>query len=106
MPHPLDREIRLAFWKVHILHHAAQRPIYGLWMLHELAHHGHRVSPGTLYPIFARMERNGWLRSEAAEPANGRRNYVATDEGQRILAILRHEVDELYREVAAISPES
>jgi PadR family transcriptional regulator len=30
------REILLGLWKVHILHHAAEQPVVGLWMLREL----------------------------------------------------------------------
>jgi DNA-binding PadR family transcriptional regulator len=99
MPNPVDREIRLAFWKIHILHHAAERPIYGLWMLEELADHGHRLSPGTLYPILARMQANGWLRSDQGATAKGRRNYRTTPQGRRILELLRREITELYAEV-------
>ena len=29
----LTREILLGFWKVHILHHAAEHPIIGQWVL-------------------------------------------------------------------------
>src|SRR3990172_4411647 len=106
MPNPEDREIRLALWKLHILHHATQRPVYGLWLLEELARHGHRLSPGTLYPILARMERNGWLLSMSAKRANARRNYRITAAGRRILAELRADVDELHRElVLGIEPE-
>ena len=32
----LTREILLGFWKVHILHHAAEHPIIGQWVLSEL----------------------------------------------------------------------
>jgi PadR family transcriptional regulator, regulatory protein PadR len=99
MSEPVDREIRLALWKLHILHHATQRPVYGLWLLEELAEHGHRLSPGTLYPILERMERNGWLRSEATERANARKNYRITAAGRRLLDELRADVDELHREV-------
>jgi DNA-binding PadR family transcriptional regulator len=99
MSEPVDREIRLALWKLHILHHATQRPVYGLWLLQELAEHGHRLSPGTLYPILERMERNGWLRSSSVPRANARRNYRTTAAGRRILEALRDDVDELYREV-------
>jgi len=95
---PIDREIRLALWKIHILHHAAKGPVYGLWMLEELAEHGHRLSPGTLYPILARMEQNGWLRSQSAG-RNARRTYRATAAGRRVLRQLRAEVTELYDEV-------
>lgn len=100
MNDPADREIRLALWKLHILHHAAQHEVYGLWMLHELAEHGHNVSPGTLYPILARMARNGWL---AATPARGkaRRGYRITPRGRALLKQLRAEVAELHRELGA-----
>jgi DNA-binding PadR family transcriptional regulator len=106
MPHPVDREIRLALWKLHILHHATRRPVYGLWLLEELAEHGHRLSPGTLYPILERMERNGWLRSTSMERANARRNYRITAAGRRILDQLRADVDELHRElVLGVEPK-
>ena len=106
MVDPADREIRLALWKLHILHHAEERPVYGLWLLGELAEHGHRLSPGTLYPILARMERNGWLRSQAANSARGRRNYRITGAGRRLLEQLRDEVQELHRELRGIEPRS
>jgi hypothetical protein len=63
MTDPVVREFLLAFWKIHILHHAAEQGVYGHWMLEELRRHGYRLSPGTLYPLLARMARRGWLRS-------------------------------------------
>jgi hypothetical protein len=48
----LNREIFLALWKIHILHHAAAGEVVGQWMIGELpAHDSSDVSPGTLYPI-------------------------------------------------------
>ena len=94
-----SHEILLAFWKVHILHHAASEPVYGLWLLRELSGHGYHLSPGTIYPLLARMERNGWLRSQVGARANARRNYRITAEGRRVLAALRTQIDELHREV-------
>lgn len=99
MSSPEDREFRLAFCKLHVLHHAAKGPIYGLWMLQELAEHGHSLSPGTLYPLLARMERNGWLRSRSEGGAKERKNYRITPMGRRLLMRLRGEVEELYREI-------
>jgi DNA-binding PadR family transcriptional regulator len=100
MAHPVDREIRLALWKLHILHHATRRPVYGLWLLGELAEHGHRLSPGTLYPALARMEKNGWLaRAGDAPHARARRPFRITSEGRRVLKMLRREVSELYEEL-------
>lgn len=99
MPSPEDREIRLAFCKLHVLHHAAKGSIYGLWMLQELAEHGHTLSPGTLYPLLARMEKNGWLRSQSEGGAKDRKNYRITPAGRKLLKQLRSEVEELYREL-------
>src|SRR5690242_20294287 len=60
MRDPIAREFLLAFWKIHILHHATdRRGVYGQWMLEELHQHGYRLSPGTLYPILARMAERG-----------------------------------------------
>lgn len=81
-------------------HEAENAAVYGLWLLEELAEHGHRLSPGTLYPILARMERNGWLRATTADvPANARKNYRITPRGRRVLAALRADVQELHCEI-------
>jgi DNA-binding PadR family transcriptional regulator len=95
-----DREIRLGIWKIHILHHAASRAVWGKWLLDELAEHGHELSPGTLYPALLRMETNGWLeRTGEAPHARARQQFRITREGRRLLAQLRLEVSELYEEV-------
>jgi DNA-binding PadR family transcriptional regulator len=95
-----DREIRLGIWKIHILHHAETREVWGTWLLEELAHHGHMLSPGTLYPALSRMERNGWLRRVGkASHARARRPFRITPEGRRLLQLLRREVTELYDEL-------
>lgn len=100
-----DREIRLGIWKIHILHHAEARPVWGTWLLEELAEHGHRLSPGTLYPALARLERNGWLR-RTGHPghARARQTFGITPSGRRLLEQLRREVAELYKEVVQDRP--
>jgi PadR family transcriptional regulator PadR len=97
----LTREILLGFWKVHILHHAAEHPIIGQWVLTELRRHGYDISPGTLYPLLKRLERNGWLRSEAAVGVGNRRRryYHLTKRGAAVLDVLRETVVELHHEV-------
>lgn len=98
---PADREIRLGIWKIHILHHAEQREVWGAWLLEELAEHGHVLSPGTLYPALARMEHNGWLRRVGKAPhARARQAFRITTAGKRLLVALRCEITELYEEVA------
>lgn len=62
----IEREIPLAFWKVHVLHHADEEPVIGQWILRELQSHGDHVGPGTPYPLLARLERRGWLRNSVA----------------------------------------
>jgi len=97
----LTREILLALWKIHILHHANERPVVGQWMIQELRHHGYEISPGTLYPLLKRMEARGWLRCET-DPTAGpraRREYYLTPAGKQILAHVRERVAELWEEI-------
>jgi DNA-binding PadR family transcriptional regulator len=96
----IEREILLAFWKVHILHHAGEEPLHGQWMLTELRRHGYEISPGTLYPLLQRMERLGWLKSKA-NPRRGRarKDYRLTAQGRRVLSLIREQITELYDEV-------
>ena len=104
---PADREIRLGIWKIHILHHAESREIWGTWLLEELAEHGHRLSPGTLYPALARMEQNGWLKRRGkAAHTRARQPLQITLQGKRLLQQLRREVTELYQEVVLDAPPS
>ncbi len=97
----LQREILLGFWKVHILHHAAEGPLVGQWMLQELREHGYDVSPGTLYPVLRRMEANGWLRSRADKKAGpkARREYFLTAAGTEALKEVLSYLKELKGEV-------
>ncbi len=81
MRDPVVREFLLAFWKIHILHHAAEQGIYGQWMLEELHHHGYRLSPGTLYPMLARMAKRGWLRATEPKRSKAARVYRLTPRG-------------------------
>src|ERR1700704_3502136 len=97
----LEREILLSFWKVHILHHAAEGPLHGQWMITELREHGYEISAGTLYPMLHRMERMGWLKgkSDARAGKRARRDYRLTPAGEKVLKIVREQVEELHREV-------
>jgi DNA-binding PadR family transcriptional regulator len=95
-----NREILLSFWKAHILHHAGEGGVHGQWILAELRRHGYELSPGTLYPLLARMERAGWLRSRrAGSGARARRDYHLTAAGRKVLDRVRAMVREMYREV-------
>ena len=101
MRDPVIREFLLAFWKIHILHHAEEHGVYGQWMLEELHHHGYKLSPGTLYPMLARMAERGWLRATEPRRSKGARVYRLTPRGHEVLDQIRRALDELYREVGA-----
>ena len=83
--------------RIHVLLHAAQEPIFGLAMMEELAHHGYRIGPGTLYPLLHGLERSGLLKSGIKE--GRRRVYRITPSGRRALEAARVKVDELYEEL-------
>ncbi|HSV75218.1 MAG TPA: PadR family transcriptional regulator [Chthonomonadales bacterium] len=104
----LQREVLQGFWKAHILHHAATAPVVGQWMMRELRRHGYEVSPGTLYPLLARLEERGWLAC-SRDPAGGRRarkEYTLTPAGREALAAIVRQVCELHEElVPPSSPE-
>src|SRR5580700_1743228 len=104
MRDPVVREFLLAFWKVHILHHAGEQGIYGQWMLEELQHHGYRLSPGTLYPMLARMAARGWLRAAEPKRSKAARIYRLTARGREVLNRIREALDELSREVGGRRP--
>jgi DNA-binding PadR family transcriptional regulator len=104
MRDPVVREFLLTFWKIHILHHAAEQGIYGQWMLEELHHHGYRLSPGTLYPMLARMAKRGWLRATEPKRSKAARMYRLTPRGHEVLQQILNSLDELYREVGEHRP--
>jgi PadR family transcriptional regulator PadR len=96
----VDRNLYTGLIRLHLLHHAAEGPIYGQEMIDELARHGYRLSAGTLYPILHGMERQGYLRSRSTQQ-NGRirRMYRATPAGHKALVTARKRVQELFGEM-------
>ncbi len=95
-----DRDLYSGLIRLHVLHHAAEGPVFGLGMIEELGRHGYRISPGSLYPLLQRLEKRGYLRSK--EERNGkslRRVYRATPLGRRALAAAKVKVRELFHEL-------
>lgn len=94
------REFQRGAVRLHVLHHAALEEIHGAWMAAELARHGYRISPGTLYPTLHRLEQEGLLVSRRrVVEGRTRRAYRATAAGKRALAEDRAALAELAREV-------
>jgi len=94
------RNLLPGFIKIHILHHAGQEPVYGLWLMEELARHGYTISPGTLYPNLHSLEQAGYLTSEKRIVGGRQRKYYTlTLDGEAALVEVRERLRELVAEV-------
>ena len=100
MKDKLLKDLFLGFIKVHILHHAAKERIFGQEFSSEMQRHGYQISYGTLYPLFHKLEGNGYLKSEN-ENVNGkvRRYYTITKSGKKILEKAKTQAKELVEEL-------
>jgi DNA-binding PadR family transcriptional regulator len=99
----LTRDFFLGFIKIHLLHHAAEEPVYGLAMIEELRRHGYVLSPGTLYPVLHGLEAAGYLSKEdRIVEGKVRKYYSITEPGRQALdearALIRELVDEVLEE--------
>jgi DNA-binding PadR family transcriptional regulator len=69
-------------------------------MIEELARHGYRLSPGTLYPLLDGLEKKGLLRSSRLlGEGRFRRIYRATPAGRKALKTAKLRVKELFGEL-------
>lgn len=101
----LTRDFFLGFIKVHILHHAAEEPVYGLAMIEELRRHGYVLSPGTLYPVLHGLQAAGYLtREDRNVEGKVRKYYSITEAGAAALTEARAMIRELVNEVLEGSP--
>jgi DNA-binding PadR family transcriptional regulator len=98
----IDRDLYSGLIRLHVLHHAVHEPpVFGLGMMEELARHGYRISPGSLYPLLHGLEKKGYLRSsEQRDGRSIRRVYRATPRGRRALAAIKTKVRELFQELS------
>jgi DNA-binding PadR family transcriptional regulator len=95
-----DRDLYSGLIRLHILHHAVEEPIFGLGKVEELARHGYKISPGTLYPLLHGLERKGYLRATEQRDGKSRRTvYRATAQGKRALEAAKLKVRELFAEL-------
>jgi PadR family transcriptional regulator PadR len=95
-----DRDLYSGLIRLHVLHHAVKEPIFGLGMIEELARHGYRVSPGSLYPLLHGLEKKGYLRSSKQRNGKSLRTvYRATPLGRKALMAANSKVRELFREL-------
>jgi len=94
---PDHREFVSGFIRLHILHHAAEHPLVGFWMIEELRRHGYEMSPGTIYPLLHCLQKKGYLSVEVKrEGRRAWRQYSATKEGKKVLNAAKRKLRELF----------
>ncbi len=95
-----DKDLYGGLIRLHILHHAAEEPIFGLGIIEELRHHGYELSAGTLYPMLHGMEKKGYLISRHERSGRrDRRVYEITAQGRVALTDAKTKVRELFGEL-------
>ena len=95
-----EKKLYLGFLNMHILSHASKEPIYGVWMIEELNHHGYHVGPSHIYPILKEMVKEGLLEVyENSESGRMRKYYRITERGKEVLTALNTKLKELTGEV-------
>lgn len=94
------RKLFLGFIHIHILHHAKEQPVFGVWMVEELREHGYNISSGTLYPILHSLEADGLLQREDRNVEGKiRKYYTTTEKGNAVLNEARKKAYELFKEI-------
>ena len=94
------REFLLGFVKIHVLHHAVEGEVYGQALMDELARHGYKIGPSTIYPLLRDMEKSGYLqRSDRVVAGKVRKYYRATQQGSAALVSVQDKIRELVSEV-------
>mgnify|MGYP000309499310 FL=1 len=95
-----DKDLYGGLIRLHILHHAAEEPIFGLGIIEELRHHGYEMSPGTIYPMLHGLEKKGYLISHHERTGRrDRRMYEITTQGRKALTDAKAKVKELFGEL-------
>ncbi|WP_105616041.1 PadR family transcriptional regulator [Vallitalea okinawensis] len=100
MKNKVLRKLFLGFVQIHILYHAKNEPIYGVWMMKELDEHGYSISPGSLYPMLNRMEKEGLLwREEKNVDGKIIKFYSTTELGEEVLHEAATKAAHLFHEI-------
>ena len=98
--HTTHQDFYASLIRLHILHHACEGDVFGLWMIEELGRHGYKLSPGTMYPLLHSLEKRGLLVSKEKREGNRyRKLYRATSAGRKALTAAKEKVHELFGEL-------
>lgn len=96
----VNKRLFQGFICLHIMHHANIEPFFGTWMIEELAEHGYKLSPGTMYPILHNLEKEGLLKQYSENFAGKiRKYYEITEVGRQELTEAKMYLKELVGEI-------
>jgi len=97
------REFQQGAIQLHVLHHAVDGELHDTEMSAELAKHGYKFAPGTLYPLLNRMQTAGLLISrQVTVDGHQRRLYRATKKGRESLITCRDTLLDLSNELLPV----
>ncbi|MDC7224256.1 MAG: PadR family transcriptional regulator [Spirochaetales bacterium] len=103
MKNKVPKKLLLGFMQIHMLIQAKKEPFFGLGMIEELKSYGYQISPGTIYPLLAKMEKEHLLKKEVRLIKGKNRHYYdITEEGIEVLKIAREKAQQLFDELNEI----
>jgi DNA-binding PadR family transcriptional regulator len=82
--------------ELQVLWHLSQKEGHGYGLIHDLSkHRSSPLTPGTIYPLLARLEANGLIAvSQTGE--REKKSYLLTSDGQKVLDRLAQEFIETF----------
>lgn len=103
MKNKVPKKMLLGFMQVHVLIQAKKEPFFGLWLIEDLEKKGYNISPGTIYPLLAKLETEGLLVKET-RIINGknRHYYKITEEGMAVLEIAKEKAVLLLKDLEEV----
>ena len=94
----VDREFLRGFTKLYALWRGSKKDAYGMAILKDMREVGFELSPGTLYPTLARLQREGdivWRRQVVG--GRVRKTYRLTAKGRKELEEVQERLRVLVR---------
>lgn len=103
MKNKVPKKMLLGFMQVHVLVQAKKEPVFGLWLIEDLEQKGYHISPGTMYPLLAKLESENLLDKET-RIINGknRHYYKITEEGMAVLEIAKEKAVLLLKDLEEV----
>lgn len=96
----IDREFLRGFTKLYALWRGSKKDAYGMAILKEMREVGFELSPGTLYPTLAKLQREGDIRwRKQLVAGRTRKTYQLTPKGRQELKEVKERLRPIVRRV-------